>query len=74
MAALEELARPAYDTDELEQDKAYVCDLSAEGAKSWAKDKNLKIKMDLAEEYRQRLSELKQELDAHQKKGKAVRK
>ena len=27
-----------------------VCDLSADGAKSWAKDKNLKIKMDLAEE------------------------
>jgi len=51
-----------------------VCDLSASGAKSWSRDKNLKIKMDLAEEYRQRLTELKQELDAHQKKGKAVRK
>ena len=50
-----------------------VCDLAASGAKSWARDKNLKIKMDLAEEYRQRLTELKQELDAHQKKGKAVK-
>ena len=51
-----------------------VCDLSAEGAKSWTKDKNLKIKMDLAEEYRQRLSELKQELMAHQPRGKAEKK
>ncbi len=47
-----------------------ACDLSADGAKSWTKDKNLKIKMDLAEEYRQRLTVLKQELDAHHKKGK----
>ena len=50
-----------------------VCDLSADGAKSWTKDKNLKIKMDLAEEYRQRLTVLKQELDAHHKKGKVER-
>lgn len=48
-----------------------VCDLSAEGAKGWTKDKSLKMKMDLAEEYRQRLTELKGELDAHQKKDRA---
>ena len=51
-----------------------VCDLSASGAKSWLRDKDLKIKMDLAEEYRQRLTELKQELDAHHQKSKAVQK
>ncbi len=51
-----------------------VCDLSADGAKSWTKDKNLKIKMDLAEEYRQRLTELKQELDAHHQRGKVEQK
>lgn len=45
-----------------------VCDLSANGTKSWSRDAKLKSKMELAEEYRQRLQELKQELDTFQKK------
>lgn len=47
-----------------------TCDLVEKGAKDWQKDKNLKTKIDLAEEYRQRLNELKQKLTEHQQKGR----
>ena len=49
-----------------------ACDLSASasGTKNWAKDEQLKSKINLAEEYRQRLAELKQELTEHQRKSR----
>lgn len=46
-----------------------TCDLVEKGAKDWQKDKNLKTKIDLAEEYRQRLDELKKDLMEHQQKS-----
>ena len=50
-----------------------TCDLAASGRRGWPKDEGLKSKVDLAEEYRQRLAELKQELHVHQKKYRASR-
>jgi predicted DNA-binding protein len=47
-----------------------TCDLAEKGAKDWQKDKNLKTKIDLAEEYRQRLDELKKNLTEHQQKSR----
>jgi len=46
-----------------------TCDLSETGEKEWFGNEDLKTKMTLAGEYRQRLTEMKDELNRHHHRG-----
>ena len=48
-----------------------TCDLAAEGKKQVLSDSNLTSQIDMAKEYRERLTTLRQELKLHQESGKA---
>ncbi|NIP72732.1 MAG: hypothetical protein GWO16_06705, partial [Gammaproteobacteria bacterium] len=46
-----------------------ACDLAATNADDWATDADLRAKIELAEEYRARLGELRGELESHQQRS-----
>lgn len=45
-----------------------ACDLAAKGAEDWPGDTDLRAKIELAEEYRGRLDELRGDLEEHQRR------
>jgi len=50
-----------------------TCDLDAQGREDWPNDADLRAKMDLAEEYRDRLNALRTELEEHQARTRGPR-
>jgi hypothetical protein len=50
-----------------------TCDLHAEHLTDWPENPDLKAKVELAEEYRQRLAELRKELEEHQQRTRSPR-
>ena len=50
-----------------------TCDLHARGESDWPSDPDLRAKMDLAEEYRERLDALRTELEEHQQRTRGHR-
>jgi hypothetical protein len=50
-----------------------ACDLHAQASHDWPQDPDLKAKMELAEEYRGRLAQLRQDLEEHQQRTRNTR-
>jgi hypothetical protein len=50
-----------------------TCDLYAQSATDWPQHPDLRAKVDLAEEYRERLAELRRDLEEHQQRSRGPR-